>query len=473
VNRAELDMLGYDPPEYVGHHAADFHVDREVMEDVLRRVWSGEVVMNREARMRCRDGTVRNVLIDCSGYREGDRFVHTRCFTRDITERKAVEERLRQVERIESVGRLAGGVAHEVNNQMSVVLGAADFLLRSGDLPAPARADAELIRQAAERSAAVTAQLLAFSRQQILRPQVVDLNTVISDFEPVLRRVLGERSGLALRLAADIPRTKADRGQLEQVVLNLALNAGDAMPAGGTLTIQTGVAHLDDGYASRRPGIEIRTGRYVYMRFTDTGHGIPKELQEKIFDPFFTTKPVGQGTGLGLSTVYGIIKQSDGYVWVYSEPGHGAVIQVYLPVAEAEAPAVAARPSVAPRKSEETILVVEDDHNVREMIVRILAAEGYSVLEAQNGREALTAVKGRTRPIALVLTDVAMPEMGGQELGVRLAELAPAVRVMYMSGFTDEEVRRRGLLQEDTPVMQKPLMPRALTRRIRAMLDEV
>jgi CheY-like chemotaxis protein len=355
---------------------------------------------------------------------------------------------------------------------MSVVLGAADFLLQRQDLPAPVRADAELIRQAGERSAAVTAQLLAFSRQQILRPQIIDLNTVIANFEPVLRRVLGERSVLTLRLNADLPRTKADRGQLEQVLLNVALNAGDAMSAGGTLTIQTGFTDLDDRYASRRPGIEIRPGRYVYMRFTDTGHGIPRELQEKIFDPFFTTKPIGQGTGLGLSTVYGIIKQSDGYVWVYSEPGLGAVFQIYLPVAEAEPAVVTDRPTVAPRKSEETILVVEDDHTVRDMIVRILVAEGYSVLEAQNGREALTTVEGRTKPIALVLTDVAMPEMGGQELGTRLAALAPALRVMYMSGFTDEEVRRRGLLQEDTPVMQKPLMPQVLTQRIRSVLDE-
>jgi CheY-like chemotaxis protein len=256
------------------------------------------------------------------------------------------------------------------------------------------------------------------------------------------------------------------------VLLNLALNAGDAMTSGGTLTIETGHTHLDPDYAARRPGIDIRTGHYVYMRFSDTGHGIPKELQEKIFDPFFTTKAVGQGTGLGLSTVYGIIKQSDGYVWVYSEPALGAVFQVYLPAVEAELPAAVVRPAPASNKAEETILVVEDDLSVRQMIVRILTAEGYSVLEAQNGREALTAVEGGIKPISLVLTDVAMPEMGGQELGTRLATVAPALRVMYMSGFTDEEVRRRGLLDGQTPIMQKPLMPKVLTQRIRAMLDE-
>jgi PAS domain S-box-containing protein len=471
VNRAELDILGYSAAEYVGRHVADFHVEREVMEDMLRRVRAGQVVVDREARVRCKDGSIKHVLLDCSGYWDGREFVHTRCFTRDITERKAVEETLRQVERIESVGRLAGGVAHEVNNQMSVVLGAADFLLRRNDLPGPARADAELIRKAGERSAAVTAQLLAFSRQQFLRPEVVDLNQVISEFEPVLRRVVGEHCVLTLRLQPDLSRIRADRGQLEQVLLNLALNAIDAMPGGGTLTIETGTAHFSEDYARRRPGVDIRHGPQVVMCLSDTGHGIPKDLQEKIFDPFFTTKPVGQGTGLGLSTVYGIVKQSEGYIWVYSEVGVGTVFKVYLPAVETGPPEPVAVPVPARRKSDETILVVEDEPAVRDMIVRILSAEGYAVLQAENGHDALTVVEAHGAPIALVLTDVAMPEMGGQELGTRLAALAPALRVIYMSGFTDEEVVRRGLLQRDVPIVQKPLMPESLTRRIRAILD--
>jgi two-component system, cell cycle sensor histidine kinase and response regulator CckA len=471
VNRAELEMLGYSWTEYVGRYVADFHVEREIMEDVLRRVRAREVVQNRESRVRCKDGSIKHVLLDCSGYWDRDQFVHTRCFTRDITERKLVEERLRQVERIESVGRLAGGVAHEVNNQISVVLGAADFLLRRDDLPAAAHADAELIRKAGERSAAVTAQLLAYSRQQILRPEVLDLNKVISEFEPVLRRVLGEPCVLTLRLEPNLPRTRADRGQLEQVLLNLALNAVDAMPMGGTLAIETSTAELTKEYIRRKPGIDIREGRHVVMRMSDTGHGIPKDLQEKIFDPFFTTKPIGQGTGLGLSTVYGIVKQSEGYIWVYSEVGVGTAFKVYLPAADAPAPQPAEAPTPPRRRSDETILVVEDEPAVREMIVRILSAEGYVVLEAQNGEDALTVFQGNSKPIALVLTDVAMPEMGGQELGLRLAKLAPTLRVIYMSGFTDEEVVRRGLLQRDVPIVQKPLLPESLTRRIRAILD--
>jgi len=471
VNRAELEMLGYRAGEYVGRHVADFHVDREVMEDVLRRVGAGGVIVNREARVRCKDGSIKHVLLDCSGYWERNEFIHTRCFTRDITERKMVEDRLRQVERIEAVGRLAGGVAHEVNNQVSVVLGAADFLLRRDDLPPAARADAELIRKAGERSAAVTAQLLAFSRQQFLRLEVIDLNRVISDFEPVLRRVVGEVCVLTLHLQPDLPTIRADRGQLEQVLLNLALNAMDAMPGGGTLTIETSTAHLSEEYTGRKPGIDIRHGRHVVMRLSDTGHGIPKDLQEKIFDPFFTTKPVGQGTGLGLSTVYGIVKQSEGYIWVYSEVGFGTAFKVYLPAVEAGLPDPLPSPAPPRRKSDETILVVEDEPAVREMIVRILSAEGYVVLEAENGEDALTVVEGHGKPIALVLTDVAMPEMGGQELGIRLAKLAPSLHVIYMSGFSDEEVVRRGLLRHDVPMVQKPLMPESLTRRIRAILD--
>ncbi|MEO7985594.1 MAG: CHASE3 domain-containing protein [Gemmatimonadales bacterium] len=471
VNRAELAMLGYESSEYVGRHAAEFHADRDVMDQVLRRVCAGEVVVDQESRVQCRDGSIKHVLIDCSGYWEGKKFVHTRCFTRDITERRAVEERLRQVERIESVGRLAGGVAHEVNNQMSVVLGAADFLLRRTDLPAPARADAELIKHAGERSAAVTAQLLAFSRQQFLRPQVLDLNVVISEFEPVLRRVVGERCILSLRLQQSLPHIRADRGQLEQVLLNLALNAGDAMPEGGTLAIETGVTIFSRDYTDRRPGIEIRLGPHVFLRFSDTGHGIAAELLEKIFDPFFTTKPVGEGTGLGLSTVYGIVKQSDGYVWVYSEPGIGTAFMVYLPAVNAEMPVVAGGQPRTLRESDETILVVEDEPSVREMIVRILSAEGYTVLQARNGHEAIAAVEHSDSPISLVLTDVAMPGMGGKELGAQLSKLRPALRMVYMSGFSDEEVVRRGLLQQDVPFVQKPLMPETLTERIRFILD--
>ena len=470
VNRAELEIVGYEAADYVGRHAADFHVDRKVMEDVLRRVQAGEVLVDQEAALRHRDGSTRHVLLDCSGYWEHDAFVHTRCFTRDITERKAVEERLRQIERIESVGRLAGGVAHEVNNQMSVVLGATDFLLRRSDLPAPARADAELIKNAGERSAAVTAQLLAFSRQQFLRPQVLDLNMVVSEYESVLRRLIGERSTFVSRLQPSLPHIRADRGQLEQVLLNLALNAGDAMPDGGSMTIETGVTILSREYTDRRPGVEIRAGPHVYLRVSDTGHGIPKDLQEKVFEPFFTTKPMGQGTGLGLSTVYGIVKQSDGYIWVYSEVGIGTTFKVYLPAVSAEIPVTPRPAEPTPRHSHETILVVEDEPSVREMIVRILNAEGYTVLEAENGKQALVAVKTHGEPIALVLTDVAMPEMGGQELGAHLADLLPSLRVMYMSGFTDEEVVRRGL-RPDVPFVQKPLMPDALTARIRAILD--
>ena len=321
------------------------------MDDVLRRVFAGEVVVSRGATLRCHDGSTKDVLLDCSGYWEGERFVHTRCFTRDITERKAVEDRLRQVERIESVGRLAGGVAHEVNNQMSVVLGAAEFMLRRSDLPQPVRADAELIRKAGERSAAVTAQLLAFSRQQFLRPEVLDLNAVVSEFESVLRRVIGERCDLLMRLQPSLPTSAPTGASSSRCCSTLRSTRGDAMSGAGRLTVETGITIFSREYTQQHPGIQVRLGPHVFLRLSDTGHGIPKDLQEKIFDPFFTTKPIGAGTGLGLSTVYGIVKQSDGYVWVYSEVGIGTAFKVYLPAVNAEMPVASGpdRPAPASR----------------------------------------------------------------------------------------------------------------------------
>ena len=260
----------------------------------------------------------------------------------DVTDRKESEERLRQSHRMESVGRLAGGVAHETNNQMSVVLGASAFLLGRPDLPEPVRADIEHIRKAAERTSTVTAQLLAFSRRQVLRPVPVDLGALVKGWEAVLRRIMGEDCTVLLRLSGAVGSVRADPGRLEQVLLNLALNARDAMPGGGTLTVETFPAELAADYVRRRPGVAIRPGPYVVLAISDSGHGMDRRTMEHAFEPFFTTKPVGHGSGLGLSTVYGIVKQSDGYVWAYSEPGRGTTFKIYLPVAQSAAPHSAA-----------------------------------------------------------------------------------------------------------------------------------
>jgi PAS domain S-box-containing protein len=390
----------------------------------------------------------------------------------DVTERHASEERLRQSHRMESVGRLAGGVAHESNNQMSVVLGAASFILRRSDLPQAVREDVEHIRKAAERTSAVTAQLLAFSRRQILRPTVIDLNSLVTNWETVLRRTMGEDCTVVLRPGDRVPPIRADAGRLEQVLLNLTLNARDAMPRGGTLTVETFVASLSEDYARTRPGIMVRPGTYAVLAVTDTGHGMDQETLGHVFEPFFTTKGVGHGTGLGLSTVYGIVKQSDGYVWAYSEPGQGSTFKVYLPVVGPEETVTPASASIPVRAGQgEWVLLVEDDESVRKVARRALEGGGYRVLEAANGADALALLGDADGGIGLVLTDVVMPGMSGRELADRIGELRPGTPVLFTSGYTDGDIVRRGLLDPGAAFVQKPFGPETILRVVRERLE--
>jgi CheY-like chemotaxis protein len=381
------------------------------------------------------------------------------------------EERLRQAHRMESVGRLAGGVAHEANNQMSVVLGAAEFILRRPDVPEAVRVDAEFIRKAAERTAAVTAQLLAFSRRQILKFEVLDLNAVITGWEPVLRRIMGEDCGVTLRLSPELGAVRADPGQLEQVLLNLALNARDAMPRGGSITVETFQTELTPAYARQKPAIAVRPGKYVVLAVSDTGHGMDKTTMRHIFEPFFTTKGVGQGTGLGLSTVYGIVKQSDGYIWVYSEPGQGTTFKVYLPLRTESVPLATETATPARAKAGERILVVEDEASVRYMMKRTLEEAGYTVLDAASAGEALEVITRTRDKISLLLTDVVMPGRNGRELSEEVGKLAPDMSVLFTSGYTDGEIERRGLLRPGAAFIQKPLTPAALVRAVRERLE--
>ncbi len=392
----------------------------------------------------------------------------------DVTQRRATEEQLRQAHRMESIGRLAGGVAHEANNQMSVVIGATDFILRRSDLPPVVRSDVESVRSAAERTATVTAQLLAFSRRQVLKPQVLDLNALLQRFEPVLRRMMGEDCSVTLRLGDSIGSLKADPGQLEQVLINLALNARDAMPRGGELTIETLAAELSRGTSPIIQGVAVRPGSYAVLAVSDTGHGMDQATMIHIFDPFFTTKEVGQGTGLGLSTVYGIVKQSDGYIWAYSEPGRGATFKIYLP-ATSESPTQLPRPSggVPAPASGELILVVEDEESVRRTAARGLAESGYRVLEADSGRRALELVTQSPDRIALLLTDVVMPGMSGRELAAAVGELIPGIPVLFTSGYTDSDIMRRGLLEPGAAFLPKPFTVAALVRAVRERMDAV
>ncbi|HEY8196765.1 MAG TPA: response regulator [Gemmatimonadales bacterium] len=416
-----------------------------------------------------KDGSRVSVL--AGGARLGPDMDDAVFFVLDQTDRRVAEERLRHAEQLEVVGQLAGGMAHEANNQMSVVLGATEFILRRADVPSAVRQDAEYIREAAERTASITRQLLAFSRRQILQPQAVDLNTAVRKLEPILRRTLTEEQGLKLQLASNLAAVRADRVQLDQVLLNLAINARDAMPNGGTLTVETRNVRLTDRYLAGRPGINITPGPYVALVVSDTGVGIEKEAMKHLFEPFFTTKGVGKGSGLGLAMVYGIVKQSDGYIWPYSEPGMGSTFKIYLP-AVSDAPHQPS--SDAPEESEEresaTVLVVEDDPLVRTMARRSLAEAGFDVLEAANGREALALIMEHEE-VDAVLTDLAMPELGGQELARRLSELRPGLPVIFMSGYTDDDLTRRGLLAAGTPYLEKPFSPEALGRMLRAVLS--
>jgi nitrogen-specific signal transduction histidine kinase/CheY-like chemotaxis protein len=383
----------------------------------------------------------------------------------DVTERRVTEERIRHAHRMESVGRLAGGVAHETNNQMSVVLGASSFVLLNRELPQAVRSDVELIQRAAERTASVTAQLLAFSRRQVMNPRILDLNQLIAGWEPLLRRVMGEDCTVSLKPGLAVGRVRADPGQLQQACLNLAINARDAMPEGGQLLVETFPMTLTEEYARRRPDVTILPGNYAALAVSDTGRGIDRTTLERVFEPFFTTKTIGQGTGLGLSTVYGIVKQSDGYIWVYSEPGRGSTFKLYFPVTDEPAGVHPEMPGGTPRGNGERILVVEDEEGVRAVVTRVLQEAGYHVLEAASGEAALSLL-ATDGGIDLLLTDMVLGGITGKELASRITQVQPNLPVIFMSGYTDGEIARRGLLEPEAIFVQKPFSPDAIVRTI-------
>jgi two-component system, cell cycle sensor histidine kinase and response regulator CckA len=367
---------------------------------------------------------------------------------------------------MDAIGRLAGGVAHDFNNILSIITGRSELLLARGDKVEEAvRRDLDLIHKAADRAASLTRQLLAFSRKQLLQPKVIDLNSVVANMGKMLRRVIGEDVDLVIVARPGIARVYADPGQIEQVMLNLAVNARDAMPEGGRLTIETAQVDLGQEHARRHPGIE--SGPHVMLAVTDTGVGMDAAVRERIFEPFFTTKEVGKGTGLGLSTVYGIVQQSGGTVWVYSEPGHGSTFKIYLP--SVNEPAAPPPPQeAAPRRGTETVLVCEDEPDLRELAREVLEEYGYKVLEAGNGAEALERAAGHADQIHLLLTDVVMPRMNGSELAARLTRERP-LKVLYMSGYTETSMMRGD--DSDAPFLPKPFSPIVLARTVRAVLD--
>jgi CheY-like chemotaxis protein len=356
---------------------------------------------------------------------------------------------------MDAVGRLAGGVAHDFNNLLTAIRGNAELLLL--DIPAgdPRREDVEEIRKASDRAATLTRQLLAFSRRQVLQPRVLDLNGVVREMERMLRRLIGEDVELVTRLDAGLEQVRADPGQVEQVVLNLAVNARDAMPAGGRVTVETRNVELDE--EMRRGFPYVVPGPYVMLSVSDTGHGMDTETRERAFEPFFTTKPAGRGTGLGLSTVYGIVKQSGGFVWIDSELGRGTTVRIYLPpVGEPAAPQAEASAPALAAQGTGTVLLAEDEVTVRRLAVRVLRRGGYTVLEAGDGEEALRLAQAHAGAIDLLVTDVVMPRVGGRVLASRVRSARPGVRVLYISGYNEEAVQHHGVLDPDTAFLGKP-----------------
>jgi PAS domain S-box-containing protein len=435
---------------------------------------AGKVIMNVESQRRRKDGSLVDVSISVAALRHADGSVRGFAVVLgDITERLRLETRLRQSEKMEAVGQLAGGVAHDFNNLLTVITSYSGLLL--GELPEESQlhADVQQIGSAAKRAAALTRQLLAFSRQQVLRPQLVTLNGVVSGLEKLLRRLVREDIEIVIELDPAAGPVEADVGQLEQMIVNLCVNARDAMPQGGTLTIRTSNAELDDTSLGRHTELAVVPGSYVMLSVTDTGVGMTPEVKERIFEPFFTTKAPGVGTGLGLATVYGVVRQSCGYIWACSEPGHGAVFNVYLPLANAAVEDGPAEKQNGPRRlvGNETVMVVEDDAALRHVACRALRTYGYLVLEAANGREALALCTEYEEPIHAVVTDLVMPEMSGGELSERIATRRPGIRVLLMSGYARDEVARRNIAHSGAAFIEKPFAAETLAARVREVLD--
>jgi two-component system, cell cycle sensor histidine kinase and response regulator CckA len=472
VNRMTTEVTGYTSEETASLNMAQIIAPEYA--ELASRNFTEKLLGKSEATIYtleiiCKNGRRLPVEVNSRLIYEAGKPVAIQGIARDISERQRLEDQLRQAQKMESVGRLAGGVAHDFNNLLTAIIGYSQMAMRHLDPDAPVQKEIHEVERAGKRAAELTSQLLAFSRKQALQTTTLDLNLMVINIEKMLCRLIGEDIELSTKLAADLSKVKADPGQIEQIIMNLAVNARDAMPGTGKLTIETANVELDEAYTQNH--LTVNPGQYVMLAFSDTGVGMDKETQSQIFEPFFTTKESGKGTGLGLSTVYGIVKQSGGNIWVYSEPGKGTTFKIYFPALEMSAKAEEARaPLAEPVKGTETILLVEDDESVRKIVSRILETNGYKVLQATSTADALQLYKLHTDEIDLLITDVIMPFMSGQELVQKISSFGNEIKVLYMSGYTDNAIVHHGVLEADRPFLQKPFSPEALARKVRAVI---
>jgi PAS domain S-box-containing protein len=474
ANPAFLQLLGNaSTRELIGQHIFGLYADNDQWFELADFLRSAEPFKGLTAEWKRKNGTPTVVRISGRSVTNGgDGGVVFELFAEDVTERRLLEEQLRQSQKMEAVGRLAGGIAHDFNNLLMVISGYSEFLLERLGAEPQLRGPAQEIASAAERASSLTRQLLAFSRKQMLAPRIVNLNDVATENIKMLTRMIGEDIDLVMVPSPNLWPVRADAGQIEQVIMNLAVNARDAMPSGGKLTIETSNVSLDEDYA--RIHAPLPAGDYVMVAISDTGNGMDNETQSHIFEPFFTTKGT-KGTGLGLSTVYGIVKQSGGYIWVHSEVGRGTTFKIYLP--RVASPGETAMPVAAPveyRKVEpgtETILLVEDEANLRYLARQYLEKQGYKVIEAADGAVAMQIAVAHEKVIHLLLTDVIMPGMNGRELAQHICEIRPNVKVLYMSGYTENVIGHNGMLDAGVRLLQKPFNLRDLKSKVREVLD--